>query len=95
VPFVPVVPVVAVVIIALGITVLKMRGSVHGKGIREFKIDQRGMHLGKPFRNVTGILAGTPVHVSPADLERIWSQLDESNERPATERRRGERRRST
>jgi circadian clock protein KaiC len=78
-----------------GITVLKMRGSVHGKGIREFKIDQRGMHLGKPFRNVTGILAGTPVHVSPADLERIWSQLDESSERPATERRRGERRRST
>src|SRR5687768_877529 len=59
-----------------GITVLKMRGSLHDKGIREFTIDQRGMHLGRPFRNVTGILAGTPVHVSPADLERIWTHLE-------------------
>src|SRR4030095_7747346 len=64
-----------------GITVLKMRGSVHDKGIRESKSDRRAMHLGKPCRNVTGILAGTPVHVSPADLERIWSQLEESTDR--------------
>jgi circadian clock protein KaiC len=59
-----------------GITVLKMRGSLHDKGIREFTIDKKGMHLGRPFRNVTGILAGSPVHVSPADLERIWSQFE-------------------
>jgi hypothetical protein len=40
------------------------------------------MHLGRPFRNVTGILAGSPVHVSPSDLERIWSQFDaETSER--------------
>jgi circadian clock protein KaiC len=69
-----------------GITVLKMRGSVHDKGIREFTIDRKGMHLGRPFRNVTGILAGSPVHVSPADLERIWSQLDADfvNRRPSS-----------
>ncbi len=86
-----------------GITVLKMRGSIHDKGIREFTIDQRGMHLGRPFRNVTGILAGTPVHVSPADLERIWSHFDsETNERrrgspgaDAGERRRGADRRGS
>jgi circadian clock protein KaiC len=59
-----------------GLTVLKMRGSVHDKDIREFTIDQDGMHLGRPFRNVTGILAGTPVHVSPGDVERIWSHFD-------------------
>jgi circadian clock protein KaiC len=59
-----------------GITVLKMRGSLHDKGIREFTIDRHGMHLGRPFRNVTGILAGSPVHVSPADLERIWSHFE-------------------
>jgi circadian clock protein KaiC len=59
-----------------GITVLKMRGSVHDKAIREFSIDGTGMHLGRPFRNVTGILAGTPVHVSPNDVERIWSHFD-------------------
>jgi circadian clock protein KaiC len=88
-----------------GITVLKMRGSLHDKRIREFTIDQEGMHLGRPFRNVTGILAGSPVHISPTDVERIWSALDADEGKPrrgradsaeAGERRDGlERRRST
>jgi circadian clock protein KaiC len=83
-----------------GLTVLKMRGSAHDKGIREFTIDKAGMHLGKPFRNVTGILAGTPVHVSPADLERIWSHFDTEfsakiQREQGEERRRGDRRRPT
>jgi circadian clock protein KaiC len=69
-----------------GLTVLKMRGSAHDKGIREFNIDKDGMHLGRAFRNVTGILAGTPVHVSPNDLERVWSHFDSE----VSERRRGE-----
>jgi circadian clock protein KaiC len=64
-----------------GITVLKMRGSIHEKEIREFTIDQRGMHLGRPFRNVTGILAGTPVHISPGDVERIWNLFEEESSR--------------
>lgn len=59
-----------------GITVLKMRGSIHEKSIREFTIDASGMHIGRPFRHVSGILAGTPVHLSPSDLERIWSEYD-------------------
>ena len=59
-----------------GITVLKMRGSIHEKEIREFTIDQGGMHLGRPFRHVTGILAGTPVHVAPGDIERVWTLFD-------------------
>lgn len=59
-----------------GITVLKMRGSIHDKEIREFTIDGTGMHLGRPFRHVTGILAGTPVHISPADIERIWTLFE-------------------
>jgi circadian clock protein KaiC len=59
-----------------GITVLKMRGSTHDKRIRELTIDERGMQLGRPFRNVTGILAGTPVYVSPGDLERAWMLHD-------------------
>jgi circadian clock protein KaiC len=60
-----------------GIAVLKMRGSTHDKDIREFVIDQHGMHVRRPFRHVTGILAGTPVHASPADVERIWSRFDD------------------
>ncbi|QDL10012.1 circadian clock protein KaiC [Brasilonema octagenarum UFV-E1] len=44
-----------------GIAVIKMRGSQHDKQIREFTIDNRGMHIGKPFRNITGILIGNPI----------------------------------
>ncbi|MGI9043825.1 MAG: circadian clock protein KaiC [Gemmatimonadaceae bacterium] len=59
-----------------GLTVLKMRGSWHDKAIREFTIGKGGMSMGRPFGNVTGILAGAPVHVSPSDLERAWSRLE-------------------
>ena len=59
-----------------GLTVLKMRGSAHDKAIREFSIDKGGMRMGRPFRNVTGILAGAPVHLSPSDLERVWTKGD-------------------
>jgi circadian clock protein KaiC len=54
-----------------GITVLKMRGSGHEKDIRELVIDSRGMHIGPPFRNVAGILAGNPVQISLAEMERL------------------------
>lgn len=60
-----------------GLTVLKMRGSVHDKRIREVIIDEKGMHLSRPFRNVTGILAGSPEYVSPTDLERAWTHHEE------------------
>ncbi len=54
-----------------GITVIKMRGSMHDKMIHEFTIDHEGMHIGKPFRNVAGILSGNPVQFSPSEVERI------------------------
>jgi circadian clock protein KaiC len=54
-----------------GVTVLKMRGSKHDKDIREFNIDATGMHIGKPFRNVVGILSGRPTHVGSGDVDRI------------------------
>jgi circadian clock protein KaiC len=54
-----------------GMCVLKMRGSQHDKGIREFNIDGNGMHIGKPFRNVSGILAGRPVHVDVNEIDRL------------------------
>ena len=54
-----------------GLTVLKMRGSMHDKDIREFTIDHTGMHFGKPFRHVSGILAGTPRHASPGEIESL------------------------
>jgi len=54
-----------------GMTVLKMRGSMHDKNIREFTIDADGMHIGKPFRTVSGILTGQPAHIVPGEVERI------------------------
>lgn len=61
-----------------GITVLKMRGSMHDKDIREYSIDGQGMHVGKPFRNITGILSGQTVHrVAPEEMERIGSLFQE------------------
>lgn len=40
------------------IAVLKMRGSAHDHHIREFDIDDRGMHVGDPLRGASGILGG-------------------------------------
>jgi len=54
-----------------GLTVLKMRGSIHEKDIREFTIDGEGMHLGKPFRNIIGILAGNPQHIVSREEDRL------------------------
>jgi circadian clock protein KaiC len=59
-----------------GLTVLKMRGSAHDKAIREFTIGKGGMQMGRAFRNVTGILTGSPMHISPGDVERVWAQYD-------------------
>jgi circadian clock protein KaiC len=54
-----------------GLAVLKMRGSAHEKHIREVMIDSNGMHIGVPYRDVSGILSGSPTHVSSADIDRI------------------------
>jgi circadian clock protein KaiC len=42
------------------IVLLKMRGSHHDSSIRQYTIDETGMHIGEPFRDVVGILAGVP-----------------------------------
>jgi circadian clock protein KaiC len=60
-----------------GLTVLKMRGSMHDKNIREFTIDNDGMHIGKPFRNVIGILAGNPRHIVQEEADRLSSLFKE------------------
>jgi circadian clock protein KaiC len=54
-----------------GITVLKMRGSTHNKDIREFNIDENGIHISKAFKNVTGILSGHPVFTSTEEVDRM------------------------
>jgi circadian clock protein KaiC len=41
------------------ITVLKMRGSMHEKLIREFTIDGSGMHIGEPFTDYLRLWPGS------------------------------------
>jgi len=60
-----------------GMTVLKMRGSMHDKEIREVSIDSTGMHIGAPFRHVSGILAGVPVHASEREIARLNDLFDQ------------------
>lgn len=54
-----------------GITVLKMRGSAHDKQIREFSIDSNGMHIGRAFRNISGILSGHLSYTTPGEIDRL------------------------
>lgn len=60
-----------------GLTILKMRGSAHDKNIREFTIDGEGMHIGKPFRNIGGILSGNPQHIAQEEADRLTSMFNE------------------
>ena len=62
-----------------GLAVLKMRGSMHNKDIREFLINGQGMSLGKPFRNVIGILAGNPTFIDADELDRLNNLLTETD----------------
>jgi len=54
-----------------GLTVLKMRGTFHDKGIREYFIDNRGLHVLAPFRGVHGILTGTPTYTFDDERSRL------------------------
>jgi circadian clock protein KaiC len=54
-----------------GIIVLKMRGSDHDKEIHEFTIDASGMHIGAPFRNISGIVSGQVQQYVPGDGEHV------------------------
>ena len=57
--------------ISRGIAVLKMRGSVHDREIREFTIGHTGMCVGKPFKNITGILTGNPQYHQIMETDRL------------------------
>ena len=61
------------------ITVLKMRGSVHDRTIREYTIDGRGMHIGDPIRNVSGILSGRPTVMADFAAEQDGTEGEGSS----------------
>lgn len=61
-----------------GLTVLKMRGSMHDKDIREFSIDHSGMHIGRPFRDVSGIISGIPHQHRAGEIERLGGLFNDN-----------------
>ena len=60
-----------------GLTVLKMRGTFHEKGIREYTISDDGLHIGRPFRGVQGILTGAPTYTLEDERERLGELFPE------------------
>jgi len=42
------------------ISVMKKRGGRHERSIRDFHMDEAGLHVGEPLRNYRGILTGVP-----------------------------------
>ena len=42
-----------------GLTVIKMRGSWHDKEIKEFVIDNKGIHIEKAFKGIENIMTGS------------------------------------
>lgn len=61
------------------ITVLKMRGSMHDKDIREYTIDGTGYTIGKPFANVSGILSGNVTHLAAREIDRVDGLFQEAS----------------
>jgi circadian clock protein KaiC len=59
-----------------GLAVLKVRGSPHQREIREYVIDDSGMHMRSPFRNVHGIITGTPSYVFGDEKDRLDDMFD-------------------
>jgi circadian clock protein KaiC len=50
-----------------GVIIIKMRGSQHDKQFHEFTIDDRGLHIGEPFRHVPAVLLGIPSTLHDGD----------------------------
>jgi circadian clock protein KaiC len=59
-----------------GIAVLKVRGSAHQREVREYIIDGSGMHVRNPFRNVHGIITGTPSYAFGDEKARLDDMFD-------------------
>jgi KaiC len=50
---------------------IKMRGTFHDKGIREYLMEGRGTHLLAPLCGVHGFLSGTPTYTFDEERARL------------------------
>lgn len=58
-------------VVKRAIAVLKMRGSGHDKAIREFHINEKGLHIDELLKGITGILSGQPKAVEGLDESEL------------------------
>jgi len=61
------------------VSILKMRGSDHDKGIRRFRISNRGVTVHGRFEGTEGLMAGTPRAVPIELAVRSFSEFDEKH----------------
>lgn len=54
-----------------GLTVIKLRGSWHEKEIREYIVDNKGMHIKNAFKGVEGIMTGMARSVTQYEEEEL------------------------
>jgi len=53
------------------LTVLKQRGSAHDTSIREFTVDERGIHVGAPLRTTVGMMSGLSTPLNATESARV------------------------
>jgi circadian clock protein KaiC len=45
------------------ISVVKKRGGAHERTIRDFRLSDKGVHIGEPLRRFRGVLTGVPIPI--------------------------------
>jgi circadian clock protein KaiC len=63
-----------------GLMILKMRGSNHDKRIRELTIDDKGITIGKAFRNVSGILSGNVAYMTAGESSFVKERFESNSD---------------
>jgi circadian clock protein KaiC len=52
------------------ISVVKKRGSAHERTIRDFRLSEKGVHIGEPLRRFRGVLTGVPIPIDEPSRDR-------------------------
>jgi circadian clock protein KaiC len=67
------------------ISVLKMRGCDHDKGIRRYSIDPRGVSIASRFEGAAGVMGGSPSQTPITLSVRCFTEFDENLNREMLE----------
>jgi hypothetical protein len=65
------------------ISIIKMRGSKHDHGLRELLFTSKGLSVGEPFENLSGVLTGVPTATRPIGFEAYFGEVPPEERRVA------------